>query len=99
MKGFENGFSPWTAIIAVRSSINRLSQLPLMRRHRLLHFGFILAILALGVGICHLRRTPNVVWKGRPSTYWISRLTFFDLDNPSGVSAEEFLFAAGPEVV
>jgi len=86
-------------MIAVKSSINRLSQLPLMSRRRLLRCCFILSILAVGVGIYHSRRTPQVVWRGKPSTYWISRLTLFDLDNPSGVSAEEFLFAAGPEVV
>lgn len=44
-------------------------------------------------------RPPELMWKGKPASYWIARLSFPDLPEAAGSSAEEFIFAAGPEVV
>jgi HEAT repeat protein len=57
----------------------------------------------LGFGVLFLvvrfSTTPReIVWKGKPASFWIGRLNFFDLDG-ANVSAEEFLFEAGPEVL
>jgi RNA polymerase sigma factor (sigma-70 family) len=43
-------------------------------------------------------RAKEVTWKGKPTSYWIGRLNYFDLEG-SNSSAEEFLFAAGPQVL
>src|SRR5881394_3818032 len=58
----------------------------------------VLAVLSFGVWIHLAHQRPVLSWKGHPSTYWIGRLSFHDLDNGE-VSAEEFLFAAGKGVV
>ncbi len=70
------------------------------KRHSIL-FLSILAILASSV-VFYTHRSSQLsrlIWKGKPAAYWIGRLSYWDLPQSSGVSAEEFLFEAGPEVV
>ena len=57
-----------------------------------------LLVVAAVLVIHWLSRPKELTWKGKPGSYWIGRLSFFDLEGASS-SAEEFLFAAGPEVV
>ena len=61
-----------------------------MRRRRVLLVIFVLIVLAVGVAMYFTRRSPPLVWQGKPSVYWIGRLSFYDLDSAgvSGVSAE-----------
>src|SRR5437879_10142793 len=61
---------------------------------------FLLGVLLLiAVSTFTLWRRPgSLMWKGKPASYWLARLSDFDLPN-SNVSAEEFLFVAGPAVV
>ena len=77
------------------------NSLSFMRRRRVLLVIFVLIVLAVGVAMYFTRRSPPLVWQGKPSVYWIGRLSYYDLDSAgvSGVSAEAFLFAAGKEVV
>ena len=77
------------------------NSLSFMRRRRVLLVIFVLIVLAVGVAMYFTRRSPPLVWQGKPSVHWIGRLSFYDLDSAgvSGVSAEAFLFAAGKEVV
>lgn len=70
---------------------------PCMRKRRLLLSFCVLVVLAFGIGFHLSHRTPHLAWNGRPATYWISRLSLYDQNGE--VSAEEFLFVAGPEVV
>lgn len=70
-----------------------------MAKRRILLVLFLLGILVLsGLVLSRWQQGPQVTWKGKSAQYWISRLNYFDLDG-SSASAEEFLFAAGPEVV
>ncbi len=44
------------------------------------------------------QKRPPLEWKGKPASYWIARLNVFDAPG-GGVSAEEFLFVAGPDIM
>ncbi|MBX3733248.1 MAG: HEAT repeat domain-containing protein [Verrucomicrobiae bacterium] len=46
----------------------------------------------------HQSRPSVLRWNGQSAEYWIGRLSYHDLEGAE-VSAEEFLFSAGPEVV
>jgi len=73
--------------------------LPVNKGKRRLVFSFsVLVVFSFGVWINQSHQKPAISWKGHPSSYWIARLSFHDLDNGE-VSAEEFLFAAGKSVV
>lgn len=70
-----------------------------MAKRRLLLVLFLLGILVLSaLVLSRWQQELQATWKGKSAQYWISRLNYFDLDG-SNPSAEEFLFAAGPEVV
>src|SRR5579859_1186317 len=71
-----------------------------MLKRRTVLCALVLVILAAtALLLTHdLRSKPTLMWKGEPAQYWIGRLNFFDLEGASA-SAEEFLFAAGPQVV
>src|SRR5438132_13066875 len=69
-----------------------------MRKRRLLLAIFVFIVLAVGTAMYFTRRSSPLVWHGKPSAYWIGRLSYYDLD-PAGISAEAFLFSAGKEVV
>lgn len=55
----------------------------------------LLSLVTIGV---LSRRPAGLTWKGKSASYWIGRLGYLDLPNGK-ISAEEFLFAAGPAVV
>jgi HEAT repeat protein len=63
---------------------------------------FVVAAMLLVIGallLSHgISRPRATTWKGKPGSYWIGRLSFFDAEGANS-TAEEFLFAAGPEVV
>jgi HEAT repeat protein len=62
---------------------------------RLLFFG--VAPIFTACLIFWFNSRPSLVYKGKPAAYWISRLNYFN--GSGGVSAEAFLFEAGPGVV
>ncbi|MBI3416604.1 MAG: HEAT repeat domain-containing protein [Verrucomicrobia bacterium] len=65
-------------------------------RRRFLLWGLSVLLLSLSIFIVWRAPAP-LMWKGKPASYWLARLSYFDLQD--GSSAEEFLFAAGPAVV
>src|SRR5437016_4016387 len=69
-----------------------------MLKRRLLLAIFVFVVLAADIAMYFTRRSPPLVRQGKPSAYWIGRLSHYDLD-PTGISAEAFLFSAGKEVV
>lgn len=70
---------------------------PIVRR-RLFVVGIIAFILVLGITHLVVRNPTELKWMGQPASYWIDRLNYRDMQNGEA-SAEEFLFAAGPEVI
>lgn len=68
-----------------------------MRKRRFIVSLCALLVFALGIAIYLSRRTLELTWNGNPSSYWIARLNHYDQNGH--VPAEEFLFAAGPQVV
>jgi HEAT repeat protein len=71
-----------------------------MPKRRRILFVAVLGILIIA-GVIAVNQWPQafrLTWKGKSAAYWISQLNNFDLEG-ANVSAEEFLFAAGPEVV
>src|SRR5947199_7590851 len=69
-----------------------------MRRRRRLLAILGLIVLAVGIVRYYTWNSPRLLWRGKPSAYWIGRLSYYDLES-ANVSAEEFLFAAGKDVV
>lgn len=67
------------------------------RRRRILYtIGALILVLA---GIYWLSQRPaELRWKDQPASYWIGRFSFLDRSDGQS-SAEEFLYAAGPEVI
>lgn len=67
------------------------------RRRRILYA--LAALIFVLAGSYELSRRPaELRWKDQPASYWIGRFSFLDRSDGQS-SAEEFLYAAGPEVI